>query len=290
MAALPDSSSVKANYLLIFCLLVWPRRWIEGRKKCSNIYFNTKFALVALWILFCSYFYSYFLFMYKSCRSQSNVGPFFSYWSNFPPTDLSFQVWELPRGIRRVNRHSVWIPACGEANSLHYSAQLATMFLPSSGKSPERLLNPLLCIQRLELCCTCQSGQTELVVPHLYSANIWYSDWKYSEFSNFHRSVGSRRLAIPPTCESSDACTAFAPAVAQSASSAPLNRPVSFMILLLTSAISDQPLTPRLMLLQLSRIQLWKYSRREAGFRTKGRVLFCRWFPAFMLNTNWQDS
>lgn len=106
-------------------------------------------------------------------------------------------MWELHQGIRRVNRHSVWIPACGEANSLHYSAQPATMFLPSLGKSPERLLNPLLCILRPELCCTCQSGQTELGVPHLNSPDIWYSDWKYSEFSNFHRSVGSRRLAIP---------------------------------------------------------------------------------------------
>lgn len=70
--------------------------------------------------------------------------------------------------------------------------------------------------------------------------------------------------------------------------SAPLNRPVCFMILPLTSAISDQPLTPRLMLLRLSRIQPWESSGREAGFRTKGEVLFCLWFPAFRLNTHRQ--
>lgn len=204
----------------------------------------------------------------------------------FPPTDLAFQVWELHRGITRVNRHSVWIPACGEANSLHYSLRLATMFLPSSGKSPERLLNPPLCIQRPELCCTCQSGQTELGVPHLHSLDIWYSDWKYSEFSNFHRSVGSRRLAIPRPARAQTLLCSGGPAVARSVSSAPLNWPVCFMILPLTSAISDQPLTPRLMLLQLSRIQPWEYSGREAG--SKGGVLFCLWCPAFKLNTNRQ--
>lgn len=85
-------------------------------------------------------------------------------------------------------------------------------------------------------------------------------------------------------------CAQVGPTVARSVSSAPLNRPVCFMILPLTSAITDQPLTARLMLPQLSRIPPWEYSGREAGSRRKGGVLFRLWFPAFKLNTNRQGG
>lgn len=101
--------------------------------------------------------------IYERCRtSQTSVAPSFLIAVIFI-SQIAFQVWELYWGIRRVNRHSrlVWIPACAEANSLHYSAQFATC--PRLGKSPERPLNLLHCIQRLELCCTCQNGQTQLI-------------------------------------------------------------------------------------------------------------------------------
>lgn len=275
----PTPHPLKANDLLIFCFLVWPTCWIEATKKLGLFVWISNMLLL--------HFKSRLvpISRHERCRtSQTSVGPSFLIAVIFI-SQIAFQVWELYWGIRRVNRHTrlVWIPACAEANSLHYSAQFATC--PRLGKSPERPLNLLHCSQRLQLCCTCQNGQTQLIntlptsdtptenTPSLATSSsaLGLRGWQFPDLRELRR---SRCLAQA------------APAVAKSFSSAPLNRPVWFMILLLTSAISDHPL----MRLQLTRIQLWVDSWRAARLRTKGRVLFCIWFPAFVLNTNCQQT
>lgn len=120
-----------------------------------------------------------------------------------------------------------------------------------------RLLNPPHCVQRPKLRCTCQNSQMEVRgFSFILHRHLMFR--LKSEFSNFHLSVVSRipwlarGQALPPAL--------LRRPKAQSAASAPLIRPVWFTILLLTSAISDQPLSPPLMPLQLSRFQLQEYS------------------------------
>lgn len=168
-------------------------------------------------------------------------------------------------------------PAVGQTAARHYVCGVSTF-----RQNPERLLNPPHRVETPARRCTCQNGQTEAQDFSFILRRRLMFRLKI-ELSNFHLSVGSRipRLArgqmLPPAL--------LRWPKAQSAASAPLNRPVWFTILLLTSAISDQPLTPLLTPLHFSRIQLREYSWRTAALPEKKKTEFYTTFISRCLHS-----